>query len=536
MNPPLVWGMDVQIPGNRVAGFALAGMHRVVFGHNGHVAWAATTNFVDRQDLAIERPRQETRDGKVVDGYEVEGEFVPFETRTEVFEVHGEAPVRTTVRFTKDGPLLNDLEPFVADKVPLAALRITPLGRGIDLDGARALNYARSTAEVEVALEMLDQGCSNWVFADAGGNIGYRSPCLTPLRQGYSGTFPIPGWLRRYEWSGLYPKEELPQSDNPARGWLATANCRIVPESRMRSAYNNDESAPNRVLRIERYLRDEIESGGLTPQASAAIQMDVAYEHWPRLRAELDASLCRADANDADPNLAQARRLLCAWKGVMAEDSAAATVYVLLTNAALDRAMTDDLPGATNDPAWWFAQSLFQFEANVQRLWLVEPNAPVWDDVRTPQVETRAEILEAALADAVATGEKAYGGEVESWAWGRVRPFTLAHAFAGQGGPLALVFNTEPMPIGGDAETPFKQQFLRSDREHMRATVGPLIRLTVDLADPWAAQYSLAGGESGWPGSPWYANLLADWRVGKGRPLTPAPAADDVQVTLLPAA
>jgi penicillin amidase len=533
MNPPLVWGMDVQFPGQHVAGFALAGMHRVVFGHNGHVAWAATTNFVDRQDLVVHKPRSEERDGRRIDGYEVEGELLPFETRTEVFEVRGGAPVEATARFTKDGPLLNDLEPFVADKVPLVALRLTPLGRGTDLDGARALNYARSAAEVDAALALLDQGCSNWVFADADGNIGYRSPCLTPLRQGYSGTFPVPGWLNRYEWNGFYAKEELPRSDNPARGWLATANCRIVPEGRMPSTYNSDESAPNRVQRIERHLRHAIGNGGLTPESSAAIQMDAAYEHWPRLRAQLADNLCRIDSADG---LAEARKTLCDWDGVMAEDSVGATLYALLTNAALDRGMTDELPGGRDDEAWWFAQALFQFEANVQRLWLTPADAPVWDDVRTPEIETRAEILEAALADAVAAGEKAYGAEIKQWKWGYVRPFTLDHAFAGDDGPLAMVLNTAPTPVSGDAETPFKQQFLRSDREHMRPAVGPLVRVTVDLADPWAATYSLAGGESGWPGSPAYANLLDDWRRGKGRALTPPPAADDIEVTFLPPA
>jgi acyl-homoserine lactone acylase PvdQ len=124
---------------------------------------------------------------------------------------------------------------------------------------------------------------------------------------------------------------------------------------------------------------------------------------------------------------------------------------------------------------------------------------------------------------------------MNGWKWGEVRPFALTHAFAGEGGPLGVVLNTQPMPIRGDAETPFKQQYLRSDRKHMRAAVGPLVRVTVDLADPWAAKYSLAGGESGWPGSPGYANLLDDWRLGKGRPLTPPPAAEDVDVLLVPA-
>lgn len=534
MNPPLVWGMEVEFPGLRVAGFSLPGLHRVVFGHNGHVAWGATTNFVDRQDLAIHRPRSETRNGRTVEGYEVEGELVPFELRTETFEVRDSPAVEATVRFTKDGPLLNDLEPFIADKVPLVALRVTPLGRGADLDAGRALNYARNVAEVEAALALFDQGCSNWVYADAAGDIGYRGPCVTPLRQGYRGTFPIPGWLRRYEWAGFFEKDDLPESDNPQRGWLATANSRIVPSDRLPAPYNNDESGSNRVLRIDERLRQEIPNGGLTPPASAAIQMDVSYDYWPRLRAGLQDNLCRDDAKDDDTNVARARRQFCGWDGAAGEDSIGTTIFELLTNATLDRALPDDLPGGKDDVAWDFAQSLLQFEANVQRMWIASADAAFWDDVRTPKVETRAEILELALPDAVAWGEHLYGDDIDTWRWGHVRPFTLTHAFAAKGGPLGAVVNTGPMPISGDTETPFKQQFVRSDREHMRPTVGPLVRITVDLEDPWGATYSMAGGESGWPDSPSYANLLNDWRVGKGRPLTPGAADTDIDVKLKP--
>jgi penicillin amidase len=134
----------------------------------------------------------------------------------------------------------------------------------------------------------------------------------------------------------------------------------------------------------------------------------------------------------------------------------------------------------------------------------------------------------------VAYGSERYGADIDRWQWGRVRPFVLAHAFAAEGGFLGTFFNTRPLSLGGDTETAFKQQFPRSDREHMRSAIGPLVRLTVDLGDPWGATFSMAGGESGWPASPWYANLVDDWSQGIGRPLTPEPSADDVNVAFIP--
>jgi len=535
MNPPILWGMEIVTPGWHIAGFTLPGLHRVVFGHNGNVAYGATTNHVDRQDLVVHRARRESIGGELVEGYEVDGAFVPFELRRERFEVRGGESVQAVVRFTRDGPLLNDLEPGLAGRIPLTALRRAPLGRARDLDGARAINHAGSAAEFAAGIALLDLGCSNWLFVDARGHIGYRSPCVLPIRRGWRGTFPVAGWLSRYDWQGAYAKSELPASDDPRRGWLASANSQVIPSRRFPSAYNNDASSPNRFLRITQRLAQERREGGLTRDASAAIQLDTRYEHWPALREALAGGFCASErAPGETPKVWQARRLLCRWDGDMAADSSAATLYTLLTNALLDHALADELPGESGREVWEYAQSLLQFEANVAWLWSRPEGAAVWDDARTPETETRNDILRAALAEAVAQGSRRWGENLDGWAWGEVRPFVLKHLFAAKGGLLGRILNAPPVPIPGGTETVFKQQSLRSDREHMDPAVGPAVRFSVDMAEPWDATYSLAGGESGWPGSPHYTNLLQDWRAGRGRPLTPPASRREVRAALVP--
>lgn len=527
MNPPMAWGVDFETPDYRTAGFMIPGLYRVVFGHNGSVSWGATTNHVDRQDLVVHRPSNAVRDGVIVAGYEIDGRFHGFDVRTENFLVRGGEPVEISVRFTRDGPLLNDLTDDAAELLPLVALRAVPIGSGSDLDGARALAFATTTREFADAIDQMDLGCFNWVSADKSGSIAYRAPCLVPVRQGWSGAFPIPGWISRYHWKGYVPKSALPTSFDPQRGWLATANNQIVPPDRTPTTYNIDVSGSARYERITELLGEQL--GEVDVETFVRMQLDLFEQMWPDIRRSLAGGLCANQARSGS-DLAATRKPLCDWDGEMAPDSVGATLFALLTNALLDHALADELPGGAEGELWRFIQGLLQFEANAQWLWQRSDDDPVWDDARTPERESRDDIIERAFAAAVARGRADYGDSIDKWHWGVVRPFVLTHLFAGDGGVLGRVVNEPPLPIGGGTETIFKNQFVRANRKDLKVEVGPIIRIALDMSDPWAARYSFAGGQSGWPLSPYYGNLLQEWASGEARPLTPPPDGDDIHV------
>lgn len=532
MNPPIVWGFEMETPGQHVAGFTIPGLHRVVFGHNGFVAWAATTNHVDRQDLVVLRGRNRDPDGRFT-SHEVDGSEVPFEVRRESFVIKDAQPIEVTARFSADGPLLNDVDPAARGRLPLTVLRVASLGAGRDIDGAAMVNRSRSIAEFTAGIVLYDQGCSNWVFADGAGGIGYRSPCRLPIRDGWRGTFPIPGWLSRYQWQGYVAKDRLPSLTNPARGWIATANSDIVPPERFFTAYNNDSSAPLRVDRIRTLLSET--AGGLAPETSAAIQMDVAQPGWVTIRDEAAARLC--DSVMAKKEDDSWRRRLCDWDGNAAADSVVATLFVLWSNAVLDRALADALPQGRDSDTWRFVQTLPQFESMAQWLWLRPEDDRIWDDLTTSEPERRTDILAAAFRDALDRLRQRGLDDAKRGQWGRARPFVLRHPFASDDGLLGRLFNSDPLALGGDTETVFKQQFVRADRDRLASAIGPVVRFTIDMAEPWNATYTLAGGESGWPAGAHYADLLADWSNGTGRPLTPSvPAPGSVHVRFVPPA
>ena len=258
------------------------------------------------------------------------------------------------------------------------------------------------------------------------------------------------------------------------------------------------------------------------------------HQRWTVIRAGLAGGFCAGSAPGQRAEDAELQRALCAWDGSFGPTSTAATIYTLWSNAILDHALADALPGGPSNPTWSWIQSLPQFEAVAQWLWTRAPDDPIWDDVTTPAKERRETILLAAFRDAVDFGRRHYGADWRRWQWGKVRPFVLRHPFAANDGVAGGLFNSKPLEIGGDIETVFKQQFPRSDREQMKPIIGPVVRFNVDMAEPWSATYTLAGGESGWAGSPYYGNLLTDWAVGNARPLTPQASATDLHLRFAP--
>ncbi len=275
-------------------------------------------------------------------------------------------------------------------------------------------------------------------------------------------------------------------------------------------------------MRIGEYLEKH---NDLTVDDMSKLALDTGESYWPAAREKLPGAFCEkpsASAAIGDGRFAKAAAILCDWDGMLASDSVGATLFVLLSNAAVDRALADELTGGAEGPVWHYMQTISHFEINIDWLWHRPANDPVWDDVRTKMiVESRDDILIAALQDAVALADSRYGSDMADWQWGVVRPFYIKHAFGGKGGVLGSLFNGESFAGTGGPETVFKNQFLRSDRAAYHPAAGPAFRMVVDMGALEQSGFSMAGGESGWPKSPHYGDLTADWMSGKLRPLTP---------------
>ena len=133
---------------------------------------------------------------------------------------------------TQHGPLISDVSDYYAkasgDQGNAVALRWTALTPGRTADAVFTLDRASDWTSFRQAAREFEVPSQNLLYADVDGNIGYQSPGLIPIRRGYTGRWPVPGWDSRYDWIGYIPFDALPSTFNPPEGFIVTANNAVV--------------------------------------------------------------------------------------------------------------------------------------------------------------------------------------------------------------------------------------------------------------------------------------------------------------------
>ena len=142
---------------------------------------------------------------------------------------------------------------------------------------------------------------------------------MIPRRPAINGWLPVPGWTGEYEWDGVIPAEQMPRVDDPARGYLVTANNRVVTAI----------PAPATTSALTRIRRTGPgESSSSSTALGPASPQDMAAIHRDDLSAP--AQLFQAALADVAPASAAARAvrdIVLGWDARMSPDSAGAACY-----------------------------------------------------------------------------------------------------------------------------------------------------------------------------------------------------------------
>lgn len=517
---PAIWfinGLHCPLTGPecsyRATGLSFAGAPGVIVGHNGHHAWGVTTQMVDTQDLYVERVNPDDP-GQ----YEVDGEWVDFETRTETIAVAGGDDVTFEVRSTRHGPVISGtyLDEGAFDgsgvvEVPdeyVVALAWETLRPSTIFEAILGIGRARTYPEFRDALAGWDIAAQNVIYADIDGNIAYHSTGRVPVRAGHDGRVPVPGWTTGYDWIDTVPTDTLPSLFNPDTGMIVTAN---NPVTRPGSTPHFGQSS-NRGMRAARIIDVLETSATVDAEAMRRLQMDT----FDSFAAEMVPRLLEVDSDD--PGVLRIQELLRHWADSSAPfgaegDSAGAAAWMatwrhILLAGFADELGEDRLPDG--EDRWALA---------VSRL-MDQPDNEWWDDVTTPEVETRDDILIAAMSEASSELTAAMGDNPGSWSWGRLHVARFRNQSLGESGigPIEWLFNrTAPRRVGGSSTL--------VNAIGWNPAVGyevdwiPSFRMVVDLADLRRSSLLHSTGQSGHAFHPHYDDMIEPWVEGVQAPM-----------------
>ena len=506
---PSVWyEMHLVGPGHEATGVTFPGVPLIVLGHTRDIAWAATTTGADMDDLFVEElhPDDPYR-------YRYRDKWEKFEVVEEVILVKdGEGPFReekVEVRISRHGPVIDD----VVDVGPERDRAITLAWTGhrvTDGVGAfMAVAEAKDWESFKKGIQKLGCPVQNWLYADVNGNIGYIAAGLFPVRPNHNGTFPAPG-TGEYDWQGFVPLDDLPQLKNPARGYILTANNKVMPEETVPYTISVNYDPPYRAIRIEEML---LEKGGKKWDADALskLQMDVLSVRARRLLPVFLSALDKERGGDDD--LDRAWRQLEGWDAEMDEKETAPTLFASAYWHALRFTYEDEMA-----PELFRLFTRIQAGENAFDNILESGDSGLFDDQRTAGVEDRDDIIVLAVKAAVDELSEEAGARMTEWEWGRFHVLKLEHPIgqAPQFRRVADWFNVNqgPIPLSGGRNTVNKGAWPLGEGFEIKG--GPSMRHVVDMAAIPEATMSYPGGQSGQPFSPHYSDFLEGWTKGEG--------------------
>ena len=472
--------------GFNVAGMAYVGMPAIMFGRNERVAWGMTNNICSLRDLYQERTDPAHPNCFLC----FDGRWLPVRDMIETIQVRGNEPVNRTVRFSRNGPIVDELLPAAAKSTGPVSLRWLGAEEGGWLTALLGIDRARSVAEFREALRPWHVPTFNAVVADVEGQIAVQCAGRIPLRRtaerGYrDGSDPA------QQWTGLIPFEGMPHAIDPPRGWLATANNRLAADDYPYPLAGTWISG-YRAKRIRQMIETRLGQEKFGPDDFGKMHQDAislrAVNCLPGLLAAIEL--------EADSQSVTARSLLQAWDGRVVPDLAAPTLFNVFfsfwSKAVADVHFQGDIAELLAKQCEGVASRLLAGDAH---RWFAEGE--------------RLRAIRRVWKETLAYLTQRFGHDPTNWHWGKLHRMPLAHVLGGRG-DLAQLLNHGDVPVRGDMCTVCNTG---SDPD-WRATTGAGYRLIADLATQVLLAID-AQSQSGAPGTPHYSDQLAAWSAGE---------------------
>ncbi len=477
---PSIW-FEIQIhtPETNVYGVSIPGLPGVIIGYNEYIAWGVTNVG---HDVADWYNIEWTDEGKTT--YMLDGTATEVAIIQEPYKVRGsDQIIYDTVKWTYWGPVVYESEESGRKDLALRWLSHDEPPPD-DILSFLGLNYAKNYGDYREALSHHSFPAQNFVFADKNGDIAITVNGRLPLKEKGQGPFVQNGNKKTNGWKGMIPMDQVPAVKNPEQGFVGSANQRST-DSTYPYYYN--------AAGFDDY-RGRLLNNALGQMDSINIEEMMALQLFNYSIHAAEGSMALFQNTD-ESKLTDFQAIILKkmknWEYSFDADKIEPIIFQTwwkkFYTAVFDEilAYLDSLP--ILKPEDW----------RLIELTMDNPNDPVFDIVKTPEIENARDLATVAFQETCSQfADNLLDPEFD---WASYKGTSIMHM------TKIPAFSRMNLDVGG-----YRQALNAISETH-----GPSWRMVVELGDEVKAWGVFPGGQSGNPGSKYYDNDVDTWRTGQ---------------------
>jgi len=481
LNLPSLWIiMQLHSPDVNVMGYTFTGAPGIVEGLNDSIAWGFTNSPRDTKDWYNITFKDDSKNEYLYDSIWRKTEKI-----VEEIKIRGDSSFMDTVIYTHHGPVVYD-DSFLSSNNSTNNYALRWIGHDPSqlINAIYLLNRSNNYDDYRFALNYWEAPSQNIAFASTSGDIAITVQGKFPAKWKGQGKFLLDGSIPSHEWQNFIPMEQNAFQYNPERGFVSSANQHAVDPQYPYYFYNgNNEYYRNR--RINRLL-DSLTS--ITPENFMGMHQDTY-----NIKAEevLPLFLDSLEINNLNEISKTHANKLSSWNYYYEAASLTPILFELWWNnfkiLLWDEFDRDDIA------------LIYPNDFNTTHFIKNYPENEFIDIKKTPEKETLSQLINTSFKLAI--------DDLNSWDNQNDTPTTWANYKNTNITHLARIpaFSRSNVQTGGNGNT----------INAMKSNWGPSQRLIVEMTSPPKAWSIYAGGQSGNPGSPYYDNLIDQWRDGE---------------------
>ena len=487
LNLPSLWyEVQLQAPGINVYGASLPGAPGVIIGFNDSLTWGLTNNYRDVNDFYLVKPVAGDKNK-----YWFAGKQLDYAKRVEIIKVKGKPDIVDTINYTIHGPVTYEAQNAKDGglRKPLAMCWMGHRGSN-ELLAVYMLNRARNYNEYVDAILNFQCPAQNMAYADRAGNIALWGQGQFVNQWKDQGRFVMDGSDSATLWKELIPMRENPHVLNPAQGFVASAN-QVSTDSTYPYNYTDGGWVYFRSWRINTMLHD-------MKKATIADMQTMQNDTYSELAAGILPTFLDVPQTSGEKYL----DILKKWDYRLNAESQAATVFQIWWYFFYKYRWEKELKNVPDD-LYPLPEVTMQLDMMPSCNARMLPPADHW--VSKDYMETTVVRSFQSAIDSIGKLEKTVGRE-----WYKAKNTSIKH--------LAKLpaFSYDHLKIGGWGNT-----INAAKGDH-----GPSWRMIVQMGKEIEAYGVYPGGQSGNPGSKYYADFLQQWVEGKYNKLEFFPVSD----------